>query len=198
MLLPLPLPKGEEEGEGSSPSRVGSFQGWDFLFRLLTLTLSSLEEERRPFQRALGLNSAKHVLGQRITRRKRLLARRTAFALADFFQQLDLNLLNFEEPVVLPPEEVIDFLVQVPNLELGFKVDLVIVLRPQSITGFRPVLAHHDDGRLQRSQAGEDEIQQNERIRIEAAIEQEQRIEHDPDDDNAAESDDEFPAPAEL
>ena len=46
MLLPLPLPKGEEEGEGSSPSRVGSFPGWDFLFRLLTLTLSSLEEER--------------------------------------------------------------------------------------------------------------------------------------------------------
>jgi len=82
-----------------------------------------------------------------------------AFALADFFQQFDLDLLNLKESVVLLWQEVIDFLVQVPNLELGFEVDLVIVLRPQSITGFRPVLTHHDDGRLQRSQAGEDEIQ---------------------------------------
>jgi hypothetical protein len=77
-----------------------------------------------------------------------LLARRTAFALADFFQQFDLDLLDFKEPVVLPPQQVIDFLVQMPNLEFGFEVDLVIVLRPQSIAGFRPVLAHHDDGRL--------------------------------------------------
>ena len=88
-----------------------------------------------------------------------MLARGAAFALADFFQQFDLNLLDFEEAIVLPPEEMIDFLMQVANLELGFEVDLVIVLRPQSITGFRPVLTHHDDGRLQRSQAGEDEIQ---------------------------------------
>ncbi len=88
-----------------------------------------------------------------------MLARGAAFALADFFQQFDLDLLNFEEPVVLLSQEMIDFLVQVPNLELSLEIDLVIVLRPQSITGFRPVLAHHDDGRLQRSQAGEDEIQ---------------------------------------
>src|SRR5258707_15238874 len=98
-------------------------------------------------------------LGQRIARWRRLLTSGTASALADFFQQFDLYLLNFEEAIVLLSQEMIDFLVQVPNLELGFEVDLVIVLRPQSITGFRPVLAHHDDGRLQRSQAGEDEIQ---------------------------------------
>jgi hypothetical protein len=51
------------------------------------------------------------------------------FALAaDFFEQLDLDLLNFEEPIVLPPQEMIDFFVQVPDFELGFEVDFVIVL----------------------------------------------------------------------
>ena len=103
--------------------------------------------------------AAEGGLGRRIVRRRRLLARETAFALADFFQQFNLDLLNLEQPVVLLSQKMIDFLVQVPNLELGFEIDLVIVLRPQSIARFRPVLAHHDDGRLQRSQAGEDEIQ---------------------------------------
>ena len=93
---------------------------------------------------------------------------------------------------------MIDLLVQVPNLEFGFEIDLVIILRSQSIASFRAILAHHDDGRLQRSQAGEDEIKENKRVRIEAAIEQEQHVEHDPDDDNAAESDNKFPTPAEL
>ena len=59
-----------------------------------------------------------------------MLARRTAFALAEFFQEFDLDLLNLEEPVVLLPQEVIDFLVQVPDLELGFEIDLIIVFRP--------------------------------------------------------------------
>src|SRR5438045_9553429 len=93
---------------------------------------------------------------------------------------------------------MIDLFVQVPNLEFGFEIDLVIILRSQSIASFRAILAHHDDGRLQRSQAGEDEIKENKRVRIEAAIEQEQHVEHDPDDDNADESDNEFPTPAEL
>ena len=88
-----------------------------------------------------------------------MLARRTSFALADFFQQFDLDLLNFKESVVLPPQQVIDFLVQVPNLELGFEIDLIIIFRAQSIACFRPVLAHHDDGRLQRSQTGKDQVQ---------------------------------------
>jgi len=58
-----------------------------------------------------------------------LLARSTAFALADFFQQFDLDLLDFKEAVVLPAQEVIDFFVQVPNLELSFEIHLVIVFR---------------------------------------------------------------------
>jgi len=52
---------------------------------------------------------------------------RSAFAFAaDFFEQLDLDLLNLKEAVVLTPQQVIDFFVQVPDLELGFEVDFVI------------------------------------------------------------------------
>ena len=57
-----------------------------------------------------------------------MLARGATSALADFFQQLDLYLLNFEEAIVLLSQEMIDFLVQVSNLELGLEIDLVIIL----------------------------------------------------------------------
>jgi len=127
-----------------------------------------------------------------------VVARRTAFSLADFLQQFDLDLLNFKKPIVLLSQEVIDFFMQVPDLELRFEIDLVIVLGPQAIARLGPVLAHHDHGCLQRSQTGENEIEENERVRIEGAVEQKHCVEHDPDDDNTAESDDEFPTPAEL
>jgi len=38
---------------------------------------------------------------------------------ADFFQQLDLDLLNFKQPIVLPAQQMIDFFVQMPDLQLG-------------------------------------------------------------------------------
>src|SRR6266436_3892238 len=98
-------------------------------------------------------------LGRRIARWQRLLARSAPFALADFFQQFNLDLLNLEEPVVLLSQKMIDLLVQVPNLEFGFEIDLVIILRSQSIASFRAVLAHHNDGRLQCSQTGKDQVQ---------------------------------------
>jgi hypothetical protein len=69
---------------------------------------------------------------------------------ANFLKQLDLDLLNLEQPVVLPAQQVIEFLVQMPDLELGFQIDFVIVFRAQTIARFRAVLAHHDDRRLHR------------------------------------------------
>jgi len=42
--------------------------------------------------------------------------------------------------------------VQVPDFELGFEVDFVIVFRAPTVTGFGAVLAHHDDGRLNRGE----------------------------------------------
>ena len=75
------------------------------------------------------------------------------FALtADFFEQLDLDLLNLEEPVVLASQQVIDFFVQVPDLQFGFEVDFVIVFRAQTIAQFGAILTHHDNGRLHRGE----------------------------------------------
>ena len=55
---------------------------------------------------------------------------------------------------------MIEFLVQMPNLELRFQIHLVIIFRTQSVARLGTVLtlAHHNNRRLHRSQAGEDKI----------------------------------------
>src|SRR4029453_12248430 len=108
---------------------------------------------------------------------------RTARAalLPQLLEQLDLDLLNLEQPVVLPAQEVIDLLVQMPNLELRFQVHLVIILGPRPISRFRPILAHHDDWRLQGCEAGEDQVHENERIRIKRAGREYDGVDDDPD-----------------
>ncbi len=82
---------------------------------------------------------------------------RRASGASDSCEQLDLDLLNLEQPIVLTPHEVIDFLLEMPNLELGFQVDLVIVFRAQAIT-CPPILAHQDDRRLDRREARQDQV----------------------------------------
>src|SRR6266496_4336786 len=119
------------------------------------------------------------------------------FALAaDFFEQLNLDLLDFEEPIVLTPQEVIDFFVQVPDLQFGFEVDFVIVFRAQTIAQFGAILTHHDDWRLHRGETREDQIQQNEWIRVEPAIQEQGGVQNDPKHKDDAEEDDKSPATA--
>lgn len=86
---------------------------------------------------------------------------RRASGASDSCEQLDLDLLNLEQPIVLTPHEVIDFLLEMPNLELGFQVDLVIVFRAQAITCFPPILAHQDDRHLDRREARQDQVHEN-------------------------------------
>ena len=50
-----------------------------------------------------------------------------AFA-AEFFEQFDLDLLNLEKPIVLIPQKMIDFFVEMPDFQLSLEIDLVIVL----------------------------------------------------------------------
>src|SRR6266496_1282046 len=132
--------------------------------------------------------------------RKVVRSTRTAaltFALAaDFFEQLNLDLLDFEQPIVLAPQQVIDFFVQVPDLQFGFEIDLVIVLRAQTIAQFGAILTHHDDWRLHRGETREDQIQQNEWIRIEPAVQEQSGVQNDPKDKDDAEEDDESPTSA--
>ena len=50
-----------------------------------------------------------------------------AFA-AEFFEQFDLDLLNFEKPIVLTPQKMIEFFVEMPDFQLSLEIDLVIIL----------------------------------------------------------------------
>src|SRR5438876_9450267 len=85
-----------------------------------------------------------------------------------------------------------------PNLQLRFQIDFVIVFRPQTVARLRAVLAHHDDRRLHRSQTGENQIEQNEWIRIKRVRHKDNAVDGNPDDQNCAERNEKFPTPAEL
>src|SRR6266480_7138706 len=85
-----------------------------------------------------------------------------------------------------------------PNLQLGFQIDFVIVFRAQTVTRLGTVLAHHDDRRLHRGQAGENQIEENEWIRIERSGSKQDGVGADPHDDNSAKCNEKFPTAAEL
>ena len=68
---------------------------------------------------------------------------------------------------------------QMPNLELGFQIDFVIVFRPQTIARLRPVLTHHDDRRLHSGQTGENQVEENEWIWVEGACREDNAVEGD-------------------
>src|SRR5690348_2042503 len=53
---------------------------------------------------------------------------------------LELDLLNFGEPLPLPRDDVVDLVVQVADFKLGLEVDLVVVLRTQPILRLLPLL----------------------------------------------------------
>jgi hypothetical protein len=75
-------------------------------------------------------------------------------AAIEFGQQIQLQLLNFHQSFPLMGEQMVDLLVQVPDFQFRLEIDLIIVLRAQAVFGLLAVLAHHDDRRLNRSQAG--------------------------------------------
>ena len=63
----------------------------------------------------------------------------------------------------------IEFVRQVLNLRLRAAVDVVVQFAAQPVLRVLPVLAHHDDRRLNRRQHREKQVQQDERIRIPGA-----------------------------
>src|SRR6201987_5012735 len=93
---------------------------------------------------------------------------------------------------------MIDFFVQMPNLQFGFQIDFVIVFPPHTVPRLGTVLTHHDDRRLNGGETRKNQVEQNEWIRIEAAIQQENRIKDNPTEQHRTEQDDEFPTAAEL
>src|SRR5437660_9857771 len=93
---------------------------------------------------------------------------------------------------------MVDFFVQMADLELGFQIDFVIVLRAQPIACFGSVLAHHDDRRLDSGETGKNQIEKDERIRIERSGSEQRDVRTDPHEDNSAKCNEEFPTTTEL
>jgi hypothetical protein len=59
-------------------------------------------------------------------------------------------------------------------------------------------LAHHDDRRLHGGETGENQIEKDERIRIEHSGGEQRDVPTDPQEDNSAKSNEELPATTEL
>jgi hypothetical protein len=88
-----------------------------------------------------------------------------------------LDLLNFHEAGGLLIEEVIDFFMQVSYLGFGLQVHLVVTFCSAAVAGFLTILAHHNDRGLHGSEAGKNEIEQDEGIGIKTFVRKKERIE---------------------
>ena len=64
-------------------------------------------------------------------------------------------------------QKLVELLADGAHFELGLEVDLVIVFGAQPVALFLAVLAHHDDGRLDGGEHRQDQVEQDERKRIE-------------------------------
>ena len=71
-----------------------------------------------------------------------------------FANELHLDFLYLHQTFPLMRKQVINFLVEMSNLEFRLEIHLVIVQRSHSITVLLSILTHHDDRRLNRCQAG--------------------------------------------
>src|SRR4029077_2623377 len=111
---------------------------------------------------------------------------------------LDLDLLDLEQMLPLMVDQLIELVADRAHLEFGLEVDLVVVLGPHAIARLLPVLAHHDDRRLDRRQQRQGEIEQNVRIRIKGMPQQIDAIDEDPYDHHTEENEDKTPAAAEF
>ena len=67
----------------------------------------------------------------------------------------------------LSGQDGIDLVVKILDHDLRFEVDLIIVLCTAAVLFLLPVLAHHDERRLNGRHAREHQIEQDEGVRVE-------------------------------
>ena len=114
-----------------------------------------------------------------------------------FFQALErveLSFLDFQQRLHLIHHQEIDFFMEPADLQFRFEVGEVVVFSSPPVFGLLPVLAHHDDRRLKGRKAGENQIEENERVGVKALIRQPVEIGEDPDEDEEQERQNESPA----
>ena len=93
----------------------------------------------------------------------------------------------------LSGQDGIDLVVKILDHDLCLEVDLIIVLCTAAVLFLLPVLAHHDERRLNGRHAREHQIGQDEGVRVERLCRQ-QRVDEHPEDQYAGEGEDERPA----
>src|SRR5262245_28154959 len=93
---------------------------------------------------------------------------------------------------------MIEFLMQMPDLELRFQIHFVIVFCPQSVARQCTILDHHNDRSLYHGQTRKNQVEQNEWIGIERVCHEQNAIDDNPDEEHCAEGDQKFPAATEL
>jgi len=91
---------------------------------------------------------------------------------------------------------MVHLLVQMPDFQLRLEVDLVVVARAGAVLRLLPLLAHHDHRCLHRREAGQREIEQDERVGVE--MRDADDVDRHPDREEQPERDQEAPAPAET
>ncbi len=131
------------------------------------------------------------VVGARRFRRSPSpLARLLAFR--QLVHQVQLDMLQFEESAPLVLAQLIDLRDESSNFEFGLQVHLVILFCPQPVAMLLPILTHHNYGRLNGSNTGKNQVQEDERKRIKWRPDLE--IDHDPDREDRGEAQNEGPA----
>lgn len=103
-------------------------------------------------------------------------------------QQLELFALDGDEFTPLRFLQLVDFLVQQHDFQLGLEVDFVVVLSANAVLVCLAVLRHENDGRLYGRQHGQKQVQQNIGIRVErgAARPKQKGVEAHPDQHGCA------------
>ena len=94
----------------------------------------------------------------------------------------------------LPGKDDVYFIVEILDHNFRFEIHPVIVFGTAAVLFLLPVLAHHNERRLNGRHAGEHQIQQNKGKGIEGLCRQ-QCVDHHPEDQHASEGKNECPTP---
>ena len=81
--------------------------------------------------------------------------------------EFHLNILNFQEPLPLARQKIINFLMEPVNFEFRMDAYLVITFGMETVSHLLPVLAHNNDGSLNCGKGRKDKIEQDIGIRVE-------------------------------
>jgi hypothetical protein len=93
---------------------------------------------------------------------------------------------------------LVELFVQRHDFDLCLEVNLVVMRCVDAVARALAVLRHHDDRRLQRCDHRQNEVEEDERVRVEAPMPEQPRVADGPDNQEENEGDDEAPRAADA